>query len=100
MTDSVHSANAETKSVQAPLSADVMREEWYESGGDIHGPNVETVTMPERSYFKFRRALSGALNAAERQALLEVLAKDHDGSDFEPECPLCTAYKKLSTGAT
>lgn len=25
-----------------------------------------------------------------------LLLKDRDGSDFEPECPSCTAYKKLA----
>jgi len=34
-----------------------MRDEWRASGGHIHGPNVETVTMPEADYFRFRAAL-------------------------------------------
>jgi hypothetical protein len=27
---------------------------------------------------------------------MEALTPDHDGQDFESECPACTAYKKLS----
>lgn len=34
-----------------------MREEWKAAGGSIHGPNVETVCMPESEYFKFRKSL-------------------------------------------
>lgn len=36
---------------------DELRAEWRAAGGAIHGPNVETVTMPERQYFAFRRGL-------------------------------------------
>lgn len=36
------------------------------------------------------------LTAIERQAIIDDLEKDHDGSDFEAECPLCTAYQKLA----
>ena len=32
----------------------MMRKEWRDAGGSVHGPNVETVTMPEEAYFKFR----------------------------------------------
>lgn len=35
-----------------------MRSEWIAAGGRIHGPNVETVTMPESDYFRFRAALT------------------------------------------
>ena len=31
-----------------------MRAEWRLNGGSVHGPNVETVTMPEALYFRFR----------------------------------------------
>lgn len=39
------------------MNDDAIRNEWRAAGGDIHGPNVETVTMPEADYFKFRRSL-------------------------------------------
>lgn len=39
---------------------DIMREEWKLNGGSVHGPNVETVTMPEEMYFKFRADLQEA----------------------------------------
>jgi len=32
----------------------MMRKEWRDAGGSVHGPNIETVTMPEEAYFKFR----------------------------------------------
>jgi hypothetical protein len=32
-----------------------LRDEWRTAGGDIHGPIVETVSMPEAAYFEFRR---------------------------------------------
>lgn len=38
-----------------------MRAEWIAAGGEIHGPNVETVTMPEADYFRFRVSLEAAL---------------------------------------
>jgi hypothetical protein len=37
-----------------------------------------------------------ALDTNEIQALLDILKLDHDGSDFEVECPNCTAYQKLT----
>lgn len=44
-------------SEQEGLNPKAMRHEWYKAGGSIHGPNVETVTMPESAYFEFRRGL-------------------------------------------
>lgn len=32
-----------------------LRAEWQNVGGNFHGPNVETATMPEDRYFAFRR---------------------------------------------
>ena len=40
------------------MTEDEMRAEWYEAGGGIHGPNVETVVMSEERYFAFRRRLT------------------------------------------
>lgn len=40
------------------MTAAKIRQEWRAAGGSIHGPNVETVTMTEADYFKFRRSLS------------------------------------------
>jgi hypothetical protein len=37
-----------------------IRAEWRAAGGSMHGPNIETVTMPEEEYFKFRRAIAAA----------------------------------------
>lgn len=39
------------------MTDEMIRTEWRESGGDIHGPNVETVTMPEAKYFDMRRRI-------------------------------------------
>lgn len=39
------------------LSDAEIRTEWTKAGGSIWGPNIETVGMPEISYFNFRREL-------------------------------------------
>lgn len=44
--------------VFAAVSTEHMRREWVMAGGGVHGPRVETVTMPEANYFEFRRSLS------------------------------------------
>ncbi len=31
--------------------------------------------------------------------VMNELAPDHDGSDFEAECPSCTAYRKLKAAS-
>lgn len=36
------------------------------------------------------------LSPDEIKELMDALAPDHDGSDFESECPGCTAYAKLA----
>jgi hypothetical protein len=40
------------------------------------------------------------LNADEVQALIEEVAHVHDVEDFEGECPVCTAYRKLKEAQT
>lgn len=40
------------------VADEVLRAEWSAAGGSAHGPNVETVTMPEADYFRFRRMLA------------------------------------------
>jgi hypothetical protein len=42
--------------------------EWKASGGDHHGPNVETVTMPLAKYVAFRIQLLQAQSLAARVA--------------------------------
>ena len=42
----------------AELTDDDLRSEWRAAGGEMHGPRVETVTMPEAAYLKFRRSLA------------------------------------------
>lgn len=39
------------------------------------------------------------LTQSEIQFVMQELRPDHDGSDFEPACPSCTAYKKLEAAA-
>lgn len=56
-------ANVQQGAQGEALTDEAMRAEWREAGGAIHGPNVETVTMPEANYFKLRRTF-----AAERAA--------------------------------
>jgi len=34
--------------------------EWFKADGSVHGPNVETVTMPQSKYLAFRRSLLAA----------------------------------------
>jgi hypothetical protein len=41
-----------------PFSEEAIRLEWKNAGGSVHGPKVETVTMSETEYFKFRRSLN------------------------------------------
>jgi hypothetical protein len=36
------------------------------------------------------------LTVEEIAFVMTELSNDHDGSDFEPECPCCTAYRKLA----
>ncbi len=36
-----------------------LRQEWAKAGGSVHGPKVETVTMPEADYIKLRKKLAG-----------------------------------------
>lgn len=36
--------------------AEIMSE-WFKADGSVHGPNVETVTMPRDKYLAFRRSL-------------------------------------------
>lgn len=45
------------------ISDEALREEWLNAGGAVHGPNIETVTMPESAYFQFRRSISGVAPA-------------------------------------
>ncbi len=49
-----------------------------------------------------RSALQGAptppaLTPDEIDAIIRALAPDHNSQAFEPECPACTAYKKLTS---
>lgn len=54
----VHAALASPPSREVePLTDEQIRAEWLAAGGGVHGPNVETVTMPESRYFKFRRGI-------------------------------------------
>lgn len=39
--------------------------------------------------------LTVTLTPDEAQALIEEVAHVHDVEDFEGECPVCTAYRKL-----
>ena len=43
---------------QVFLNNPTIREEWVRAGGSIHGPNVETVTMPAETYYEFRRTMT------------------------------------------
>jgi hypothetical protein len=42
-----------------------------------------------------RELLEQALTVDELAAIQRALSPDHDGSDFEPECPACTAFRKI-----
>lgn len=43
---------------------------WWRTGGDNHGPNVETWTMPEKKILPLLRRLRAAEEACERIAEL------------------------------
>ena len=61
--------------------------DWLEFADKMQAKAVE----PERQ----------PLTPDECQQIVELLDKEgHDGSDFEPECPLCTARQKLAHGIT
>lgn len=57
---------------------DALRAEWRAAGGEIHGPNVETVTMPEADYFRFRSALAttGKQQVGENPAWRDELVRE------------------------
>lgn len=40
------------------MTDEEIRIEWRKAGGGIHGPNVETVTMPKAEYFGLRRSFA------------------------------------------
>jgi len=41
----------------AVTDAELMAE-WFKAAGSVHGPNVETVTMPQAKYLAFRRSIT------------------------------------------
>jgi len=45
--------------------AEIMAE-WVKADGSVHGPNVETVTMPQAKYLAFRRSVAHLLPSGER----------------------------------
>jgi hypothetical protein len=45
--------------------AEIMAE-WFKADGSVHGPNVETVTMPQAKYLAFRRSVAHLLPSGER----------------------------------
>lgn len=51
----------------------------------------------EQAYLAEAPKALAPLTPDERQQVVELLDKEgHDGKDFEPECPLCTARQKLA----
>lgn len=71
---------------RAPLSDDELRAEWLAAGGEIHGPNVETVSMPEAKYFELRRRAGHEAAQAAHGLPGRVLPCDSgDASAGEPE---------------
>lgn len=41
-----------------------LRKAWREAGGDFHGPNIETGTMPEAKLLPFLRSLASPKDPA------------------------------------
>ncbi len=56
---------------EAQRNDDDMRSEWLAAGGEIHGPIVETVTMPEAEYFRFRMSLAATSEDTKRLDYIE-----------------------------
>jgi len=65
------------------LTPKVMRDEWLQAGGQIHGPNVETVSMPESLYFKFR----GRRLGAPAPTVLTVAAREESWTHISEQWP-------------
>lgn len=49
---------AQPRAVPAEASDAELMAEWFKADGSVHGPNVETVTMPQAKYLAFRRSLA------------------------------------------
>jgi hypothetical protein len=66
-----------------------MRAEWIAAGGKIHGPNVETVTMPEADYFRFRTALAARQPGAQEPVPFSVESKAFEAHAASRKLNLC-----------
>lgn len=58
-------AEAEKREARMMPSEAVVMDNWKQHGGYVHGPHVETVTMPLESFHRFMRSmLKQAFSAA------------------------------------
>lgn len=51
---------------------------WYKHGGSVHGPRVETVTMPEEDFWSFVEAVLAARAEGSTAPLVEALKTIRD----------------------
>jgi hypothetical protein len=59
--------------------AEIMAE-WFKADGSVHGPNVETVTMPQAKYLAFRRSVAHLLPSGERGGVDVDDGGEHDAA--------------------
>jgi hypothetical protein len=84
------------------MTDDEIRAEWLKAGGSIHGPRVETVTMPEKLYFKFRRSLAPMTNVPNLDNdnsldLMEFWNKHQNGRRYRDLFPKGGRGTKIAT---
>lgn len=53
-----------------------IRDLWRAHGGSQHGPRVETMTMPEASFYEFVAAVEAAVRADERERIAKLLDRE------------------------
>lgn len=69
----------------ARMSDDQLRARWIEAGGEFHGPNIETGTMPEARLLPFLRSLLAP-------------AAQHPGYYLDPACVQALAEEARKFG--
>lgn len=67
----------------AAVTDDEIRAEWRAAGGSMHGPNVETVTMPEAQYLQFRRSLTLQAEGAPKEFFIVTYVQRNGNGEVE-----------------
>lgn len=85
--------------LMTPPSGSMFATSTPEQAKDSSGSGGGVPTDAERDSFHSGSGECGSVQALtpdEIEACMRALAPDHEVGDFEPECPGCTAYKKLA----